>query len=255
MHRMSFRVEIPPAVDDAAQADEFASQERVDAGLPDGYEEIRANADIQFNPVDMKELEPREPSWIERVLQDFFGWLGELLEPVALWIASTWWVLQWLLLGLLVAFVAYALWKLIGPLAEKRSGAGGELPAAEPEWQPDREESLALLEDADRLAAEGKYEEAVRMLLQRSIGQIAAARPDWVDPSSTARELAALPALSEGARKAFSIISHAVERSLWALRNLNRDDWEMARSAYAEFALARIEGGMVDTDRLKAVPA
>ena len=65
-------------------------------------------------------------------------------------------------------------------------------------------------------------------------------RPDWVEPSSTARELAALPALPDGARTAFRIIAERVERSLFALRALDRADWEAARAAYADFALARL---------------
>ena len=112
--------------------------------------------------------------------------------------------------------------------------------AAEEEWQPEHAATLALLEDADRLAAEGRFDEATRLLLQRSVGQMAAARPDWVEPSSTARELAALPALPEAARTAFRVIAEQVERSLFALRALERSDWEAARAAYADFALARL---------------
>ncbi|MEO1489836.1 MAG: hypothetical protein AAFR88_10445, partial [Pseudomonadota bacterium] len=112
---------------------------------------------------------------------------------------------------------------------------------SEPEWTPDASESRALLEDADKLAAEGRYDEAARLLLQRSVSQIATAKPDWVEPSSTARELAALPALSAAARSAFSVISEAVERSLFALHALNREEWERARGAYADFALSTIE--------------
>jgi hypothetical protein len=36
------------------------------------------------------------------------------------------------------------------------------------------------------------------------------------------------------------VISERVERSLFALRALDRPDWEAARAAYAEFALARL---------------
>ena len=136
----------------------------------------------------------------------------------------------------------YLVFRLIGP-AMQRIRSATETGTEEPEWQPDEHESLALLEDADRLASQGRYDEAARLLLQRSVGQIAAARPEWVDPSSTARELAALPRLSDAARRAFAVISEAVERSLFALKTLTRDDWETARSAYADFALARIDAG------------
>src|SRR5690606_442515 len=102
----------------------------------------------------------------------------------------------------------------------------------------DTQEALALLEDADRLAAEGRYDEAAHLLLRRSVGQIAAARPGLLDPSNTAREIAALPALPDTARRAFAIIAGRVEASLFALRALSADDWRAARAAYADFALA-----------------
>lgn len=70
------------------------------------------------------------------------------------------------------------------------------------------------------------------------MGELAAARPGVVEPSSTARELAGLPALPEAARAAFGVMAERVERSLFALQRLDRADWEAARDAYARFALA-----------------
>jgi len=101
--------------------------------------------------------------------------------------------------------------------------------------------ALALLDEADRLAADGRFDEATHLLLQRSVGQIAEARPDLVEPSSTAREIAAQPALPEKARGAFAVIADRVERSLFALRRLSLEDWQAARAAYADFALAHTE--------------
>ena len=69
-------------------------------------------------------------------------------------------------------------------------------------------------------------------------GDLADARPDWLEPSSTAREIAALPALPQAARGAFAAIAVRVERSLFALRSLSAEDWHAARAAYADFALA-----------------
>ena len=218
--------------------------------MPESWNDIRADSDIQFEeigtiPITPPEpVEPREPSWFEEALRAFFGWLGDLLAPIGQFIGWSWPVLQWILLAALVAFVLYLIIKTVGPISRKKGAKGGAGKAvSEPEWQPDREESIALLDDADRLAAEGRFDEATHLLLQRSVGQIADARPDWVEPSSTARELAAIPALSDAARAAFSTISERVERSLFALRSLDRNDWEAARSAYANFALARIDSG------------
>ncbi|MEO0871091.1 MAG: hypothetical protein AAFY19_03905 [Pseudomonadota bacterium] len=211
-------------------------------GLPEGYEDIRANPQTQFEPIQLKELKPREPSWFDEWLRGVFEWLGEVFGPFGRFVAENWAVIQWVLIVSLVAFVLFLIARLIGPLAD-RQNAKAEALEEEPEWQPDTAESLALLEDADRLAEQGRFDEAAHLLLKRSVGQIAASRPDWVDPSSTARELAALPRLSDAARRAFGVISEAVERSLFALRQLSREDWETARAAYADFALARIDAG------------
>lgn len=209
---------------------------------PDSWRELRNDPAIQFEPVETippAPQDPPEPGWFEDALIAFFQFLGEIFGPLGQLLGISWPVLQWILLALLVVFILYLVARTIGPLSGRNRKA--KTAVSEPEWTPDREESVALLDDADRLAAEGRYDEATRMLLHRSVKQIADAKPDWVEPSSTARELAALPALSSAARSAFSTIADRVERSLFALRALDRSDWEAARSAYANFALARIE--------------
>jgi hypothetical protein len=206
---------------------------------PAGWEALRGDGNIQFAPVDVPPTPPREPDWLAKLLDRLFDFLGELLKPVGQLLAGQWWWLQWVLLAIIVLIALVLLVRLIAPgltgLGKRQRTA-----AVEDEWRPDTAASLALLEDADRLAAEGRYDDATRLLLQRSVDHIAAARPDWVEPSSTARELAALPALPDAARGAFRVIAERVERSLFALRALDRTDWEAARAAYAEFALARL---------------
>ncbi|WP_299194344.1 hypothetical protein [uncultured Erythrobacter sp.] len=214
----------------------------VPATVPEGWSELRDNPNIQFEEIPPPPPpEPPEPNWFTDALVSFFGFLGDLFSPVGQLLGVSWPVLQWVLLAAAILFVLYMIARSIGPLS--RSARAKKKAVSEPEWQPDHEESVALLEDADQLAAQGKYDEATHLLLQRSVGQISQARPDWVEPSSTARELAALPALSEKARAAFATISERVERSLFALRSLNKGDWEAARDAYANFALAPIDGG------------
>ncbi len=168
---------------------------------------------------------------------DFFA---DLLGPVGEALGSSWWWLRWVLLAAVVGFALVLLVRVLAPGFGRWGKRAKKAAAQEEAWQPDQAASLALLEDADRLAAEGRFDEATHLLLQRSVGHISAARPDWVEPSSTARELAALPALPEAARAAFGVIAERVERSLFALRALERADWEAARAAYAEFALARL---------------
>jgi hypothetical protein len=197
---------------------------------------VRDDGDLQFTPVDVPDITPPEPSWFERMLAEVFEFLATLFAPIGQLIGASWFWLQWVLLAAAVGFALFLLARMLGPLDGRRN----KDTATEEEWQPDRAATLALLEDADRLAAEGRFDEATRLLLQRSVGHIAAARPDWVEPSSTARELAALPALPDAARTAFGVIAERVERSLFALSALDRPDWEAARAAYAEFALARL---------------
>lgn len=196
-----------------------------------GWDAVRADDTIQFTPIDLPERQ-EPPGWLTAL----FEALGDLLAPIGRALGMSWPVFKWVLLGIGVLLAGYLLWRLLAPVFDRTRRAAAE----EPEWVPDRAEALALLEDADRLAAEGRYDEATHLLLQRSVGQIAAARPDWVEPSSTARELAALAALPEAARTAFTAIAERVERSLFALRSLGAEDWQAARDAYAEFALQRL---------------
>ncbi len=205
---------------------------------PAGWEALRADGDVQFAPVTIPEIPPRQPGWFEKALVDLFSFLGDLLAPLGRALGGNWWWLQWVLLGAVVLLAVVLLVRLIAPGFGRK---GPSTDGAEEEWRPDEAASLALLEDADRLAAEGRFDEATHLLLQRSVGQIAAVRPDWVEPSSTARELAVLPALPEAARTAFGVIAARVERSLFALSALDRADWEAARGAYAQFALARLD--------------
>lgn len=204
------------------------------------WEGVRASKDIQFGPVKLPEQQA-EPGW----LVDFFNWLARILKPLgeALGVSAP--VLKWVLLAILAAGLLWLLWRMLEPVARirlqrMRKDAAGE---GEGAWAPERGEALALLEDADRLAAEGRYDEAAHLLLRRSVGQIEQARPGWLEPSSTAREIAGHPALPERVRHAFAVIAERVERSLFALRRLDAQDWQAARAAYADFALADLRAG------------
>jgi hypothetical protein len=200
------------------------------------WQELRSADDIQFSPIEPTQP-PEPPDW----WKDFIEWLGNLLAPVADFFAAlgrligvSGQVIMWLFIGIAVLLIGLLIFRFVSSGSIRRSKA----PEPEAQWTPDSAEALALLDDADRLAAEGRYDEATHMLLKRSVGQIAAARPGLLEPSSTAREISSMPALSQAARGAFGTIAERVERSLFALRSLSADDWQAARAAYAEFALA-----------------
>lgn len=196
-----------------------------------GWETVRNDTSIQYDPVTPPKT-PETPGWLQRLGE----WLADFFAPLGRFFGASWPVLKWVLLALAITALLYLIYRLALPLLNRNSAATG----ADEDWVPQRAEAMALLEDADRLAAEGRFDEAAHLLLLRSVSQIAAARPDWVETSTTAREIAALPALPDGARAAFSVISERVERSLFALRSLGAGDWDIAREAYASFALATL---------------
>lgn len=208
------------------------------------WQSLRADETIQYAPLPPVKP-PVTPDWMRQLgewLAQVFRWVGEGLQsifgPLANLLGVSWSAMRIVLIALAALLALYLLWRVI-PLLLARLRR--EPPPPEPEWTPDREAAVALLEDADRLAAEGRYGEAAHLLLQRSVHHIAQARPDWLHPASTAREIATLPPLPERARRAFAAIAERVERSLFALRELTQADWTAARAAYADFALESFE--------------
>ena len=198
------------------------------------WQAVRGDDSIQYAPLPEPE-EPETPEWLER----FLDWLGDVFSPVGEALATamgaiglSWPVLQWVLLALAVLGLGVLLFRFVQPFRHRTPEQ-----TPEPEWAPDRHAALDLIAEADRLAAEGRFDAATHLLLQRSVGQIAELRPDLLRPSSTAREIAALPMLSDAAREAFAAIATRVERSLFALRRLDQADWQAARAAYSRFAL------------------
>ncbi|GEM_PF-3361555 len=114
-----------------------------------------------------------------------------------------------------------------------------ELPDV-PKYQPDEKTARVLLEDADKLAEQGKYEQAVHLLLYRSIQDIENRRPHQLKRSLTAREIAELQILTERARQSFALIGRLVERSFFGGRPLNARDYEASKTAYKAFAFEKV---------------
>jgi hypothetical protein len=113
-------------------------------------------------------------------------------------------------------------------------------PAVEPvaDWRPDAGAAHALLEDADRLAGAGRFDDAIHLLLFRSIEDIGAKRPDAVRAALTSRDIVEAAPLSDTGRAAFRLIAEAVERSFFGGRPAGRDEFDRCRGQYEAFALA-----------------
>lgn len=191
------------------------------AAFAEAHRELVSDSSIQF---DMAPFVPPEvPAWLE--------WLAAFLTSAAGKF------LLWGLLGagvlLILYLIAHQLDLIRLPSLRRRKDE-----QAEDSWQPEQETARALLEEADALAAGGRFEEAAHLLLFRSIEDIDARHPRLVRPALTSRDIAGAPQLPAGPRRAFELIVMMVEKSLFGGRSLGEPDWRACRSAYEEFAFA-----------------
>ena len=174
---------------------------------------------------------PGPPSW----LQPLIHWLRPLMRGLARLAPS----LQWVFWGLLAIGVVailvmlareFVLYRRPAKAAQQAVRLGAET------WRPSAARAKALLADADRLAAEGRFDEAAHILLFRSIDDIEEKRPRLVAPAATSRELAVLDELPEAAGRALGVIVRQVERSLFGGRALDAAAFADCRRAYEAFA-------------------
>jgi hypothetical protein len=96
----------------------------------------------------------------------------------------------------------------------------------------------ALLADADALAAQGRYAEAVHVLLFRSIDEVEDRGAERIVPSLTSRDIAALPGLPPEPRAAFQEIAGIVEKAVFGGRPVAEAGWMRCRGAYERFAFS-----------------
>ncbi|MBN8811304.1 MULTISPECIES: hypothetical protein [Sphingomonas] len=186
------------------------------------HEALRARSDIQF---EMSAAKPPEiPPWMR--------WLARQLGEVAPYMG-------WVLLACVVIGAAIILYLVVSSLIRARPSGDAEAMATRDvaAWRPSEKAARALLADAEALAAQGRYEEAVHLLLQRSLEDIQRHRPRLLRPALTSREIAGSEWMPGIVRRAFAAMARPVERSLFGGRSLARADWEEARAAYGEFAL------------------
>lgn len=199
------------------------------SSLESAHQALLARKDLQFTFDEAPLRQPREtPDW----LRALFDWLESVLRLPA----ATLQALFWVLVIVALAAVAFLILREIGALdftgrAKKRAAP------AEPLYRPDAETAKALLADADALAAEGRYEEAVHVMLLRSVEDMRRWRPRSVEPSFTSRDLSGLPVLPEAARTAFAAMAQLVETSLFGGRPVGAEGFAASRKAYADFAL------------------
>ncbi|NQY98649.1 MAG: hypothetical protein HRT82_15965 [Henriciella sp.] len=179
---------------------------------------------------EVQAFEPRErrsgPNPIAQAIASFFQAIGPALGYLLLII-----VVLAILAGLYMVFGESI--TLRGKQKEKKSGPDI---STVPNLRPEEARAHALLEDADRLAAEGRFAEAVHLLLFRSIDDIQEKRSGLIGRSLTAREIGALGVLPDSVRNALSPIIRIVERSFFGGREVDETGWREARASYETFA-------------------
>ena len=201
-----------------------------DPGFLRAHQALLVRHDLQF---DLKVLPtpPAPPPWLKALLQA----IGQVLKTLA----PVFKLFFWVALGLAVCAVVFFLARELLGLGYWRKGARrAKTPISPtPEWRPAPARAASLLQDADRLAAEGRFEEAVHLILFRSVEDIDARWPNLVRPALTSRDIAAHPVLPPVARTTFAGIAQVVERSFFGGDQLGAEDFAACRQAYSAFAL------------------
>lgn len=202
----------------AAGADQAAAS---DATFDSAHQALAADKAFQF---EMKGIEPPPPPP---------GWLQPLIDALQA-MGPVFKIIFWLGLA---AIVLAILWFIAREVIRIRLPAKTDkLNIHDDAWRPAPAAALALLSDADALAAEGRFAEAVHLLLLRSINDIDGRLPNTVRPALTARDIAGLSRLPAAARPAFDRIARVVESSLFGGRPVDRAAFADCRAAYEAFA-------------------
>lgn len=163
-----------------------------------------------------------------------FKWLAKFFE----WLSPAFPYIFWSAVAFVVALIAWVIFREAKGMNFRWPWRAKPESEADGAWAPDQEAARALLSEAEALAADGRFAEAARLLLRRSVEDIAQRRPEFLKPSLTARDISVADAIPGGARKAFAAIARVVEVSAFGSASVSAEAWTQCRAAYGEFALA-----------------
>ncbi len=222
--------------------------EGTDEKLRAAHQALREGGDVQFTlpPV---EPDPPPPEWLKTLgewvqwilspIGRFINWVSSLMPEapyarIFLWTMIT--ILALLILWMVWTRVRSGEWRL--PRWKRRAvlQSAGEIEA---DWTPEQAPAQRWLDQADRLAAEGRYGEAVHHILLRSVEDIGRRRPRLVRPALTSRDIAGASDIPVTPRLLFADLAKVVERSLFGGAPVTIEDWGRCRTAYTEFALPK----------------
>jgi hypothetical protein len=200
-----------------------------DADFAAAHDALLAEPSLQFKFDAITPPEPpgEVPAWLRAI--------GEFFSAIAPFMSMVFWAGVAILVGFVLFIIGREMLRRLPAVA--KAGAEAEPEAPPPQFRPQQARARALLEEADRLAREGRYGEAARVLLHRSIEDLEAAFPGAIGVDMTSREISRIEPLSETGRDVFTLIAQAVERSLFGGADLNEAQYAHCRGAYQSFAL------------------
>lgn len=199
--------------------------------LEAAHKALLQRRDLQFELKGIEVPPPREPPRWWQAIMDFLSHLFAPLGPVLQG-------LFWGVVALAVLGIVYLIAREVGWL--DWTGKAKKAKAREEAYRPGAEMAASLLADADALAAQGRYAEAVHILLLRSIEDMQRFRPGSVRPAATSRDLARLPVLPGEARPLFAAMASRVEVSLFGARPVDAAGYAASRADYEAFAFPRV---------------
>jgi len=164
------------------------------------------------------------PEWLRAIFR-FLASLRPLFE-----------ILFWVGVAVLAALILYFIGRELLRYYTRPAGGRPTIADNSPDWRPPVARAKALLADADQLAAQGLFAEAVHLLLFRSIDDIDTRRPRTLTPALTSRDILALNEIPIAPRQAFARIAAMVERSFFGGRSVDANDFAECRRAYEAFA-------------------
>lgn len=144
-----------------------------------------------------------------------------------------------LAVGLCVFWLARELTNYAGdapPSGEDEGDAGGTRDG------PDRAVVEKPLGDADELARQGRFDEAIHVLLLRTLQELARRLPERLPSSLTSREILSRVRMPDDARSALSVLVGAVEVSHFGAATPGPDEFHQCRHYFQTFAAAYMRG-------------
>lgn len=208
-----------------------------DKALEDAHAHLLTNKSFQFELPDgkMPEIQPEIPDPDKGL--SFLDWLVQMLQLLGP-------LFRVLLIGAAIVLVAYVVYSLVMAARNNsdfwrksvRTGSP-EDDLARMDIRPDQAFAKDLLSEADRLAAEGRYGEAVRLILHSSIRDMQDRIRQRIGVSLTAREVGGMGKLPDPSREALRRIIALAEVSVFGEMPVDEAGYQDARRDYTLFAL------------------